>query len=413
MRSIRLLLYCCTIPGMLQAQQYDSMRVTLPAAESLFLKKNLPLMAAYYQADAVKANEIQKKLYPNPSISTELAAYGADGRWLDIGKNGQKSFGVQQLIILAGKRNKQLQLAREQSREAGLQFYDLLRTLKFSLRQDYFTLAYSQELIRQYDEQMRLLRQLIKAYDEQSLKKNVSLKDAVRLKTEYIQLSSDRNSIIMEAISARQNLQQLLDTSAVIIPVLEPAGLPPLPALAVLLEKAHAARPDLQIEESRVKQEQLNLRVQQALAKPDLTLVTGYDQQGSYTRNLYTIRAAIDIPFFNRNQGNIKAAQSMIRSAELMQQYKQSSVEKEVVGSLARWQEAEREFKESQESFNKEFPAVNQSVIENFNKGNISLLEFLDFFENYNSAIRQLNQLGKQRQLAREELEYTVGSPIN
>jgi cobalt-zinc-cadmium efflux system outer membrane protein len=88
-------------------------------------------------------------------------------------------------------------------------------------------------------------------------------------------------------------------------------------------------------------------------------------------------------------------------------------VEKEVVGSLARWQEAEREFKESQESFNKEFPAVNQSVIENFNKGNISLLEFLDFFENYNSAIRQLNQLGKQRQLAREELEYTVGSPIN
>jgi cobalt-zinc-cadmium efflux system outer membrane protein len=83
-----------------------------------------------------------------------------------------------------------------------------------------------------------------------------------------------------------------------------------------------------------------------------------------------------------------------------------------VKASFSRLAEAEREYEVSQQSFNKDFPEVNRSVIENFNKGNISLLEFIDFFENYNSAIRQVNQLQKQRRLAWEELEYTVGTAL-
>lgn len=392
--------------------QTDTLQVSLEQAEQLFLKKNLLLLSEQYNVDAMKANEIQQKLYDNPTISTELAVYGDNRKWFDNGRNGQKVFGIDQVITLAGKRNKRVLLAKEQTAEAYHLFYDLMRTLKYELRQSFYTVAYADELIAQYDEQMRQLQQIISAYEVQASKRNVPLKDAVRLKSEYIQLSADRNSIVMEAITARQTLQLLMDTTAYISTdkiKLETRSLPDLLQLASI---AKQNRSDLKAQESQVKQEQLNYNYQRALATPDLTLGAGYDQDGSYVKNFYSFRAAIDLPLFNRNQGNIKAAKSMIRSAELNLQFKQSEVEKQVAASLYRLNEAEKEYKATEQSFNKDFPEVNKAMIENFNKGNISLLEFVDFFENYNIAIRQLNQLHKQRRLAWEDLEYNLGTRL-
>ncbi|MET0463743.1 MAG: TolC family protein [Chitinophagaceae bacterium] len=392
--------------------QTDTLQVSLEQAEQLFLQKNLLLLSERYNVDAVKANEIQQKLYDNPTISAELATYGDNRKWFDIGRNGQKVFGIDQVITLAGKRNKRVLLAKEQTAEANHLFYDLMRTLKYELRQNFYTVAYADELTAQYSEQMRQLQRIISAYEVQAGKGNVPLKDAVRLKAEYIQLSADRNAIVMEAITARQTLQLLMDTTAFISTdkiKLETRTLPDLLQLAAI---AKENRSDLKAQESQLKQEQLNYNYQRALATPDLTLGAGYDQDGSYVRNFYSVRAAIDLPLFNRNQGNIKAARSMIKSAELTLQYKQSEVDKQVAASVYRLNEAEKEYRFTEQSFNKDFPEVNKAMIENFNKGNISLLEFVDFFENYNIAIRQLNQLHKQRRLAWEELEYTLGTRL-
>jgi cobalt-zinc-cadmium efflux system outer membrane protein len=392
--------------------QTDTLQVSLEQAEQLFLQKNLLLLSERYNVDAVRANEIQQKLYDNPTISAELATYGDNRKWFDIGRNGQKVFGIDQVITLAGKRNKRVLLAKEQTTEANHLFYDLMRTLKYELRQNFYIVAYADELIGQYNEQMRQLQQIINAYEVQAGKRNVPLKDAVRLKAEYIQLSADRNVIVMEAISARQTLQLLMDTTVFISTdkiKLETRTLPDLLQLATI---AKENRSDLKAQESQLKQEQLNYNYQRALATPDLTLGAGYDQDGSYVRNFYSVRAAIDLPLFNRNQGNIKAARSTIKSAELILQYKQSEVDKQVAASLYRLNEAEKEYKLTEQSFNKDFPEVNKAMIENFNKGNISLLEFVDFFENYNLVIRQLNQLHKQRRLAWEELEYTLGARL-
>lgn len=393
----------------LSAQSADTLHVSLDQAEQMFLQKNLLLLSQRYQVDAAKANEIQQKLYNNPTISAELAAYGGNHKWFDIGGKGQKAFGIDQVISLAAKRNKRVLLAKEQTVEANFALYELLRSLKYELRQNFYTVAYAEELITQYDEQMRQLQQIISAYDAQAAKRNVPLKDAVRLKGEYLQLSAGRNAIVMDAITARQILQLLMDTTAFISPNKVTLETKPLPDLATLTAIARQNRSDLQIQQSQLKQEQLNYDYQRALAAPDLTLGAGYDQNGSYVSNLYSIRAAIDLPLFNRNQGNIKAAKAQIQSAALALDYKQHEIDKEVAGSVARLTEAEKEYKASEQSFNKDFPEVNRSVIENFNKGNISLLEFVDFFENYNVAIRQLNQLHKQRRLAWEDLEYTLG----
>lgn len=402
------IIYSCPII----AQNHDSITLTLTQAESLFLKRNLMLLATQYRISAAEAEEAQSNLYNNPTFTVEVPVTGNNHKWFDAGRQGQKSFGIDQLITLAGKRNKNVLLAKEQTSQAKLGFYELMRSLKYELRQNFYTVIYANELIEKFDDQMQLLQKIIEAYDTQSVKKNVPLKDAVRLKTEYIQLSADRNAIVMESIAAQQTLQLLMDTAAVIIPVKESSPERSTPALPDLIVKARQSRSDLRLQESLLKEQELNYKYQKALAVPDLTLGAGYDQDGSYVTNLYTLRAAIDLPLFNRNQGNIKAAAWQIKAAKTVRTYKQNEVDTEVKASFSRLAEAEREYEVSQQSFNKDFPEVNRSVIENFNKGNISLLEFIDFFENYNSAIRQVNQLQKQRRLAWEELEYAVGSHL-
>ncbi len=412
MKKYFVLFFSLALSCPLFAQTKDSISVSLTRAEALFLKSNLALLASQYRVSAAEAAEMQARLYNNPVLSAELAAYSNTRKWFDAGMHGQKSFGIDQLITLAGKRNKSVLLAKEQTSQARLSFYELMRALKYELRQNFYTVIYANELVEKFDDQMQLLQKIIDAYDVQAAKKNVPLKDAVRLKTEYIQLSADRNAIVMESIAAQQVLRLLMDTTAIIIPLKEPSPERNGLALPGLLEKAQQSRPDLRLQESLLKEEALNYKYQKALAVPDITIGAGYDQSGSYVNNFYSIRAAIDLPLFNRNQGNIKAAGWQIKTAELARDYKQNEVTAQVTASFSRLAEAEREYQVSQQSFNKDFPEVNRSVIENFNKGNISLLEFIDFFENYNSAIRQVNQLQKQRRLAWEELEYAVGAPL-
>ena len=402
---------CWANIGKVQAQ--DSIRISLPEAEAIFLQKNLLLLSQQYQIQANKAIETQAALYNNPVFSAEIALKAQQQPWLNVGANGQKAFSVDQLIQLAKKRNKRIALAKEDTRQAELQFYDLLRTLKFSMRHSYYSLAFYQQLISQFDRQKELLQHLIDAYETQAQKRNIAAKDVVRLKTELIQLNSQRSDLQQNVAAATKELQMLLDSNVFIIPKIDIDTL----ALANwqqpgLLSKALQSRADVRLYESAVQQASLNLNYQKALAVPDLTVGAGYDQNGSYAPHMFSIRTAIELPLFHRNQGLIQQAkiQQQIAGTELQQ--KERLVQAELTEVLSRLQVIQREFESMQQNFAKDYADINKNMVEQFNKGNVSLIEFLDFFESYNAAISVINQVKRQRVLTAAELEYVVGTVL-
>ena len=63
-------------------------------------------------------------------------------------------------------------------------------------------------------------------------------------------------------------------------------------------------------------------------------------------------------------------------------------------------------------SANANFEAVYEGTLLNFQKRNISLLEFTDFMESYNQAKIQLNELKKIVVLSGEELNSTVNKNL-
>ncbi|MNL89198.1 hypothetical protein D3C87_2193750 [compost metagenome] len=51
-------------------------------------------------------------------------------------------------------------------------------------------------------------------------------------------------------------------------------------------------------------------------------------------------------------------------------------------------------------------------MYDNFQKRNITLLEFIDFIETYNESVREFNRLQSDRIKVYEELSFVVGEEL-
>src|SRR5919205_709503 len=98
----------------LQAQAQDTTRITLPDAERMFTEKNLSLLAEKYNIGIAQAQVIQARLFNNPNFQFNGTIYNPEQKkYFDVSnRTGEYVVGVQQLLLLAGKRNKQIQLAQ-------------------------------------------------------------------------------------------------------------------------------------------------------------------------------------------------------------------------------------------------------------------------------------------------------------
>ena len=124
----------------------DTLSIKLDSAEKLFLGGNFILLAQKYNIQAQKALEIQAKLYPNPNLSVYYSLYNTQTKkFLPVGtgtSGGELSGQISQLVYLAGHRNKQVRIAEANTRIAEYQFYDLIRTLKYTLRTDFYNIYF-------------------------------------------------------------------------------------------------------------------------------------------------------------------------------------------------------------------------------------------------------------------------------
>lgn len=157
---------------------------------------------------------------------------------------------------------------------------------------------------------------------------------------------------------------------------------------------------------------QQNLAYQKALSVPDLTLGAEFDKRGSFVDNATFLNLAIDLPFFNRNQGNIKSAKFSIEQSKLLADKQRQQVENEVQHAYTNALNTDKMLKTIDPAFSAQFEQLLQSVLLNFEKRNISLLDFTDFYESYKQNILQLNQIQNERMQAIETLNFTCGSTV-
>ncbi len=396
----------------------DTTRFTIQKAEKQFLEKNLQLLAEKYNIDIARAGIIQARLYNNPSISMSAALYNQQQKKvLDVSSStGQYGISVQQLIILAGKRNKQIKLAEITSQQAENTFFDLMRTLRFTLRGDFYDLYFLQNSVTAYNSQIQTLEKLNTAYTDLQTRGVVTLKDAVRIKSLLYSLKAEQTGLQNQLNDTEAELQLLLqDNKTWYVPEADSASLvPPIDRynLQALTDSAYASRYDLKQATVAVAYNQQNYALQKALRVPDLTLGAEFDKRGSYINNASFLNAAIDLPFFNRNQGNIKAAKINIEQSKTQLELQRQTVENDVQKAYVKLLTTHKMLQSFDPGFRLQFQRLMDGVTDNFLKRNISLIDFTDFVESYKNNILQLNQLQNDRMQAIEAVNFSVGKSI-
>ncbi len=416
LKNFSMVLVCCT--GTHVCAQ-DSLHISLPEAEKKFSQKNLALLAEKYNIDIARAAVIQARLYNNPSLALSGNLYDPkENRVFNVSNtSGQYDVAVQQLIRLAHKRNKEIALAEINTSMSEDRYYELLRTLRFSLRSNFYDLYYTQQTINGYQKQIDALQKLNSAYEDLQGKGVVTDKDAVRIKSLLYSLKSERAILQDQLIDLQSSLQVLLQNNKtwfIADAIKDETASPNLNDLNLqaLVDTAFINRHDLKLAENDLRSSNTNYLLQKALAKPDITLGAEFDKRGSFVDNASFFTVAIDLPFFNRNQGNIKAAKISIDQGKTRLEQQKQEVENDVQRAYSKLLNADKILRSLDPHFQENFQRLLTAITENFEKKNISLVEFTDFCESYKNNVVQFNQLKNQRMQAIEALHFAIGKTM-
>ncbi len=407
-------MYMCL--GLLNAKAADTLRVTIKSADSLFLKANYNLLASAMNIDAQKAQIIQAKLYPNPIFTADLNAYDPEhAQAFHIGNTGQKGFQLEQLILLGGKRKAQIDLAKTNVKIAELEFQKLVSQLKFQLHSSLYFLNEQYVLITKYNKQLDLLDTILVAYDVQAKKGNIALKDVVRLKGFYLGLSNERSEIYRNYFEELSKVQTILQTNQVIVPVIKDSDYSAfIKALNVqdLENTALLNRTDYLItQQDKVFAEQY-YKYQKKLAISDVNVFSSYDQRGGAFQNQVNAGISVALPVWNRNQGNIKTAKYQIKQSEYDAEGLKSKLIADVYNNYSVYNQSVLEYQKTNKLYNSDFEISFKGISENFRKGNVSIIEFVDFFEAYNSALSEISRVKVQLNTSAEQINLTTGKEI-
>lgn len=409
------MLLCCYTR--LQAQ--DTLHITLPQIEKQFLQNNLALLAEKYNIDMARAQVIQARLYNNPTLSLNGNMYNPQlHKIFDVSnKTGQYDIGIQQLVRLAGKRNKEIKLAETAVSISENRFFDLLRTLRYSLRSEFYNVYYLQNSVAGFQIQIASLEKMSAAYDQLQLKGVVSLKDAVRIKLLLISLRTEQSSLVNQLNDSEASLQLLLRNNKTYFIANAEKELTVAESVQQLnvqslIDTAYNNRYDLKEAENNLLFNKQNYTLQKALAKTDLTIGADFDKRGSFVDNASFLTVAFELPFFKRNQGNIKAAKISIDQGKTVLEQAKQTVENDVQKAYIKLLNTDKLLQSIEPDFQSQFEKLLGGITDNFQKKNISLIEFIDFYEAYKNNTLQFNQLQNDKMQAIEALHFAIGKTI-
>lgn len=399
----------------LRGIEQDTLKLTIGEVETIFLNKNLDLIAQKYSIDSAKATVITAKLYDNPDFSYSNAFYNASTHdFFDP----EMSVQVSQLIRLAGKRNKSIDLAKSGIDVAQYQFYDLLRTLRFVLRNDFYNIYFLEQSSKLYQLEIASLQKIVPAFEDQVKKGFMAPVDVLRIQSQLYTLQAEYDNLQTNIDNIQSELKVLIraNPSIYFLPV---APISDLNNQVVsqtnyqsLIDSAIVNRPDLKALNANIVFSNYNLRLQKAYAKPDITIGANYDRLGSYVQDYNAIGISIRLPLFNRNQGNIQNAKIQTEVNKTLYESGLDKIKSEVTTSYITALRAEKLLLGFDPKFEENMKDLIAQVTINFQKKNITMLEFLDYYNSYKQNVLQINQLRFNKMSALEQLNFSVGKII-
>ena len=364
----------------------EPLEISLARAQQLAVERNWDLLATAAGVDLAMAQRLVAQQFPNPSLSLSTAKINVDNHSAGTSEgNGvwdrsyDTIFAVNQLFEIGGKRRNRKASATASYEEARAQFLDAKRTLDLAVSKSYVAAAQAEENSRVLSQSAASLRKEASLAEVRLNAGEISTADKSQIDITAARFELDARAAESAAAQARVALEVLLGVRRAEGKLVLSERLDTLCANAPPATTNHFSgrRSDLVAAEAALRKTDADLRLQKANRIPDPTLLAQYEHEPPDQPNTIGLGVSLPIPLWNRNKGNILAAQAAKEQARLALEKLDAQAAAEVATARLAYEDAARRWREYREVIVPKSQHIRETVAYAYEKGGSSLLDLL------------------------------------
>jgi len=396
-------------------QSPPSVRIDLDQAIQMAVVHNHALKAARTEIQQSQAQEITAAIHPNP-------VFTYDDLYVPIFNPSQLTattlnnvtefdLGVSYTFERGHKRLARIQAARDQTAMTRSQVSDTERGLTFNVAQQFVGILLAKSNLQFATQDLASYQQTVNLSAEQYKAGAISEGDLLKIKLQLLQFQMDVSQAQLSLVQAFASLRALLGYDAL------PAGYDVIGDLAYaplrlnqedLQLKALQLRPDYLAAQQGVTAAQSQYSLAKANGKRDLTTTFDYTHVSALNNAGLTLN--IEIPIFDRNQGEIARTHFAIAQAQETKTAAQDTVMTDVANAYEAFRTGDQVVQLYLSGYLKQAEDSRDISEYAYKRGAASLLDFLDAERSYRATQLAYRQALATYMLAIEQVREVVGT---
>jgi cobalt-zinc-cadmium efflux system outer membrane protein len=402
-------------PGQGPQPPSPAMRMTLDQAIDLAIQHNHSLQAARTTILQNKAQEITANLRPNPVFLIDeqyMPFFSPDAFTKDyINQNAVYDLGLSYLIERGKKRQRRLGAAQDQTAVTSAQVSDNERTLTLNVASQFIGALLAQANLDLAENNLASFQQTVDISQASFQAGAMSEGDLLKIKLQMLQFQTDVSAAKLARVQALASLRQLLGYESIpenyeVAGDLEykPVKLGEDDLKAMALRQ----RPDVRAAQLGVTAAQSQYTLAKANGKKDLGVTFTYNHLGGV--NAGSLFFNIQMPIFDRNQGEIARTQYAITQSQELSGEQSSIALTDVVNAYESLRTNDQVVQLYQSGYLKQSQDSRDISQYAYQRGAATLLDFLDAERSYRATEFAYRQALASYMAALEELRAAVGT---
>lgn len=386
--------------------------LTFSDALSKALLENPRLQSFGWQVRVREAERLQAALLPNPTLAAEMENFAGTGRFEGL-ESREIAIRLGQKILLGADRLKAKRLAEYNKKLAGWDYETQRLEVLTGVTKGYITALEAQRQWRQQQELVEVAQKLFDSISAQVEAGKVSPIVETRAKVELSRARIDLKNARNRFETARSNLISFWGSDQ---PAFEGlagtlGSLEPVPAYQSLTRYIQR-NPDVARWATEMQQRESNLSLERAKGIPNPTISGGYKRFEDVGADAAVAGISIPLPFFDRNQGNIKVAKYQINRVETQRRSAVTEVNRALQEAYSTLQASYHEVQQLQEEVLPGAQSAFEGIQTGYRQGKFDYLEVLDAQRTlFTSRTRYIQALAEYNR-AVADVERLIGTPL-
>ena len=390
-------------------------RISLEEAIRLALQHNHALQATRTTILQNQAEETTANLRPNPTLSWDSQFFPLfnpsqfSGDYL--ANQAQFDVGIAYTFERGKKRQHRLQAARDQTAVTRSQVDDSQRQLIFNTGQQFIAVLLAQSTVDLAKQDAESFQQTVNISESRFKAGDMSESDLLKIKLQLLQFQSDLSMAYLSKVQALAALRQFLGFESVPDEFDVEGDLDYQPVHANLQDLKILGmqnRPDLRAAQEGVTAARSQEALMQANGKKDLGVSFDYTHTAGINSGAFFFN--IDLPIFDRNQGEIARTRFAITQAEEQAIETAQQVNTDIVDAYAAMHSNDEIIQLYRGGYVDQAKQSRDITEYAYKRGAASLLDFLDAERTYRANQLAYRQALASYMTALEQVRQAVGT---